>query len=434
LFGRPDFQRACPQLPEEALWLLGAAGARKYDSLPAAPPRARARRLEASGLFCIASLEPFPHTLVVDAGPQGFGNAGHGHADALSVQLVAQGHAALIDPGTCCYPVEIAERNAFRGTAAHNTLEVDGLDQSEPGGSFAWRTQPQVSAERWVEGRGGALLVASHDGYARLAEPVTHRRWVASLGSGLYLIRDVATGEGAHTLRLHWHLGPDFRDLGATGTSEVEDTDRPPLDGYCLRCEGPGGIAMDLITAQGDARNASHRGVACSVGEGVWSAAYGHKAAAAVVRCEKQTPLPAEFATAIAVTSAGVADTSSLEALEEAPGELSVYRYRGGERCVLVFFCDSEKSWGWREWSSDAVFLAVETDSNGRECRRIFLAAGSFLETAKGRILDCNRQVAFWEWLPSEDGGQAICSDPEAVEREITQELEFSLLSSGELP
>jgi hypothetical protein len=381
----------------------------------------------------MASLDPIPHTLVVDAGPQGFGNAGHGHADALSVQLVVQGHTALIDPGTCCYPVEIAERNAFRGTAAHNTLEVDGLDQSEPGGSFAWRTRPRIRAERWVEGRGGALLVASHDGYARLAEPVTHRRWVASLGGGLYLIRDVVTGQGAHTLRLHWHLGPDFRALGATGDSDMQDTDRPPHDGSRLRCEGPDGIVMDLIVAQGDRNNATRRGAACDVGEGFWSAAYGHKAAAAVVCCEQHAPLPGELATAIAVSDAG-ASIGSFEALQEEPGQLSVYRYRGGGRYAHVFFCDSEKPWRWREWSSDAAFLAVETDSNGRQCRRVFVAAGSFLETANGRVLTCQRPVAFWEWLRAEDGGQALCSDPEAVERESTTELEFSSLSDAGLP
>jgi hypothetical protein len=151
-------------------------------------------------------------------------------------------------------------------------------------------------------------------------------------------------------------------------------------------------------------------------------------------RCEKQTPLPSEFATAIAVSSAGASNAGCLEALEEGPGQLSVYRYRGGERCVLVFCRDSDQPWRWRGWSSDAAFLAVETESNGRKCRRVFFAAGSFLETAKGRILNCNRPVECWEWLRSEDGGQVFCSDAEAVEQARTQELEFSLLSSGELP
>ena len=41
--------------------------------------------------------------LLIDAGPLGAGNGGHGHADALSVCLVRNGRNLLIDPGTFEY-------------------------------------------------------------------------------------------------------------------------------------------------------------------------------------------------------------------------------------------------------------------------------------------------------------------------------------------
>jgi hypothetical protein len=67
--------------------------------------------------------------LFIDAGPQGALTGGHGHADALSIQLIVNGRPTLIDPGTFCYVCP--ERDRFRGTAAHNTLQVDGRDQSQ---------------------------------------------------------------------------------------------------------------------------------------------------------------------------------------------------------------------------------------------------------------------------------------------------------------
>ncbi len=416
LFGRADYKAACPHMPEETLWLLGVSGARKFEALTAAAPRARTEWFPESGVACIASSYPAPHVLAVDAGPQGFGNAGHGHADALSLQLIVAGHSVLADPGTCCYPVEVAERNIFRGTAAHNTLEVDSLDQAEPGGSFDWRTLPRARAERWVESRGGALLVASHDGYMRLDEPVTHRRWIASLGNGLHIVRDVATGQGVHSLCVRWHPGPEFTAENVTGG---------------FRLAGPGQVAVRLVMAEaggGDER----RAVACRVAEGPWSDAYGRKAMARAVCCETRSALPAEFATAIVVSDAGAVVRERFESLRASPADCSVYRYRDANRWLLAFFSESGENWRWNGWSSDAAFVAIEADAAGREGCRIFVAGGSFLENAKDRVLQGKQRVDCWEWLRSRNGEQVFCSDPDAVEEPNAAALEFNLLGDGE--
>ena len=438
LFGRGDFKAACPQLPEETLWLLGVAGARDYDALSAAAPRPRTQLFEASGLACIASAEPLRQTLLVDAGRQGFGNAGHGHADALSVQLIVESRHALTDPGTYCYPVERPERDRFRGTAAHNTLQVDGLDQADSAGPFAWRHLPQVRAERWVEGRGGALLIASHDGYRRLAAPVTHRRWVVSLGRGLYLIRDVASGEGTHRLRLSWHVGPEFHPIEVTDlfTATADSSSRAQIPNETvpsnssateparLRFEGPEGMLLDLIVT-GEAAGLY------TIAPGSWSASYGRMATTAVACCEKLCALPAGFATAVAVSRKEARGAGRLDELSEvAPqsGGPSVYQYRDDNRSVLAIFADRKGPWRWREWASDAAFLAIETEASGREGRRGFLAAGSFLESPAGRVLNCSRQVECWEWLRGVDGEQVFCSDPEAVAQVTATALVFSPL------
>ena len=75
--------------------------------------------------------------LIMDAGPLGFLSiAAHGHADCLSLLLSVSGKELLVDPGTYCYHTEREWRDYFRGTAAHNTVRVDGIDQSQIAGAF----------------------------------------------------------------------------------------------------------------------------------------------------------------------------------------------------------------------------------------------------------------------------------------------------------
>ena len=67
--------------------------------------------------------------LIFDCGPLGEG--GHGHYDLLSVEVAAAGGPLLVDPGRFTYsegPPNL--RRWFKGTAAHNTVCVDGRDQT----------------------------------------------------------------------------------------------------------------------------------------------------------------------------------------------------------------------------------------------------------------------------------------------------------------
>lgn len=118
--------------------------------------------------------------LVIDAGPQGTHSAGHGHADALSLHLSANRREILSDPGTFEYGGDGAGRRWFRSTPAHNTMQVDGLDQAEQKAPFAWSSLPQARVERWITGRQFDVFQGSHNGYERLANPVTHERWITA--------------------------------------------------------------------------------------------------------------------------------------------------------------------------------------------------------------------------------------------------------------
>ncbi|TYL50147.1 heparinase [Nocardioides sp. BGMRC 2183] len=146
-----------------------------------------------------------------DGGPHGFLSiAAHGHADALSVEVRYDGVEILVDPGTYCYHGEPEWRSYFRSTRAHNTIEVDRLDQSVEGGPFLWSTQAVTVVDQ-VETDDAArqFWAAHHDGYARLQDPVGHRRSV-SLDSRerRVSILDRLSSTGRHEVALSFHLGP----------------------------------------------------------------------------------------------------------------------------------------------------------------------------------------------------------------------------------
>jgi hypothetical protein len=133
----------------------------------------------------------------------------HGHADALSVTLWAKNRPILVDPGTFRYNGVPQHRAYFKGTAAHNTVAVDGKDQAVQETGFIW-SKPFRTSLLFARQHGEAFMAAAeHNGYARLKKPVWHRRGVASYPDGSFLIWDRFQGEGEHTFQLNFHLHPE---------------------------------------------------------------------------------------------------------------------------------------------------------------------------------------------------------------------------------
>lgn len=128
---------------------------------------------------------------------------GHAHADTLSFELSLNGRRALVNSGTSIYadgPARLRER----GTAAHNTVMIDGKDSSEVWSSFrvARRARPvnlKVAANE---------VVCGHDGYRWLTgAPVHTRRWTLT-EAGLALTDLIAGPHGRAEAMFHFH--PDF--------------------------------------------------------------------------------------------------------------------------------------------------------------------------------------------------------------------------------
>jgi hypothetical protein len=113
----------------------------------------------------------------VDSGPLGYLSiAAHGHADALSFVLSIGDREILVDPGTYAYHTEPSWRRYFRSTLAHNTVGIDGEDQSVQAGNFMWTHHAQARCIEFETGTERQRFVGEHYGYQRLPDPVAHRR------------------------------------------------------------------------------------------------------------------------------------------------------------------------------------------------------------------------------------------------------------------
>jgi len=240
LFRRGDFKRKAGTLDDRARWLLGREAEAHYQALPAQANRLPVRQSFAEGGFYVLGCEldtPAEIRAVVDAGPLGYQSiAAHGHADALSFTLSVGGREFLIDPGTYAYHTQERWRDYFRGTAAHNTVRIDGLEQSEPGGNFMWVKHARAGCGLWLSSAEKDTFEGWHDGYTRLADPVKHRRLLElDKRARRLVIEDSLAMAAAHEVELLFHWAEDCRVQAA-------------LDGFLIERDG---ITLELTLPAG---------------------------------------------------------------------------------------------------------------------------------------------------------------------------------------
>ena len=213
LFARHDFKARAGRCDDKTRWLLdvkdvsmpdpGSASEARHGPLP--------RQAFTQGGYYVlgADFDTLQEVrIVADAGPLGYlGIAAHGHADALALTLSAGGMPLLIDPGTFAYHTQPEWRAYFRGTAAHNTVRIDGLDQSVQGGNFMWLHKARATCEAWHSNDRHDRFIGSHDGYARLPDPLWHRRkMVYDKTARELLVVDTLSCQDVHDIELHWHF------------------------------------------------------------------------------------------------------------------------------------------------------------------------------------------------------------------------------------
>ncbi len=163
--------------------------------------------LEDTGYVVVRSpVEKNGTYLFFDAGDLGPVHCpGHGHADTLSFELWSQGEALIVDPGTYQYSAG-DWRDYFRSTAVHSTATIDNLNQSTFAGPFRLADMAQGHLLSVAANQGRVEISGQHDGYARLSDPVIHRRHIHFRDAHQLTIVDHFSGSEEHEIALSYHL------------------------------------------------------------------------------------------------------------------------------------------------------------------------------------------------------------------------------------
>ena len=251
--------------------------------------------------------------LLFDCGPLGAGN--HGHLDLLSFELAAYGRSLVVDAGRYTYDEsgDVNERALFRGTASHNTVLVDGRNQTryEPHGQRFRIRGPEPGRElRAFSSQEGFDFI---HGVARSREyPVVHERRIFFLRPEYWVICDQLHASEMHTYELLFHLSHEA--YGKVAGAQK---------GTAPRIDSPGlALAQPL-----DSR------VTVSIEDGYVSPRYGLKLRAPVIRFSVSAAEAAFFT--VLYPYASCAPGFSIEPLRTAPSAgIRIALERGGERVV----------------------------------------------------------------------------------------------------
>jgi len=212
LFDRPDLAVKAGAIDGKTVTLLGIGATRALAHLR---ERGRAgfkprQQFGESGYYLLGAAFETPDEvrLLADAGPLGYLSlAAHGHADALSFVLSIGDREILIDPGTYAYHTHPEWRRYFRGTRAHNTVFIDGEDQSVQAGNFMWSRHANARCIEFEPGPGRQRFIGEHDGYTRFADPVVHRRQIdLDPEKQLIEVSDTLRCTGSHLATRAWHF------------------------------------------------------------------------------------------------------------------------------------------------------------------------------------------------------------------------------------
>lgn len=282
---------------ERLLWV--ASGGRAGEV-----PGTASRHFDHCGYFTLSDgwgVDPESYSrrqhVFFDCGPLGEGS--HSHYDLLNFCYFAGGEPLVVDPGRYTYAAEpgadgIDWRREFKSTRFHNTVTLDGLDQTR---YLSKAKHPPPGVERYNR----SIHAAKHGPDAQAVgveyalgeltdwiwgsalsheySPLHTRVLVFMARQYLFIYDHVRIADGCeHEAALHFHLDPRWRDRVALGGSADELVAlAPDWQIRSLKCPGL------------DARLES----------GWVSTRYGEKEAAPVLRIARSASRSLTFATVL---------------------------------------------------------------------------------------------------------------------------------------
>ena len=193
--------------------------------------------------------------VVCDAGPIGPDyQLGHAHADLFSFELSLNGERMIVDSGTSTYSAG-PEREYLRGTAAHNTVEVNGRNQVDVWGSFRVGRRVKPHDVHFDPSPDGFVLSAWHDGYKH-DFGISHKRTFAFRKGHNLRITDTFQGVSNQCIRMRLHFAPDCSLTATDGCYIVKNLSaslRFAFDGYAAP-----GVEKTLVSCELGKSEAAH--------------------------------------------------------------------------------------------------------------------------------------------------------------------------------
>lgn len=177
--------------------------------------------------------------LVFDCGP--LGDGGHGHYDLLNVEVYAYGRPLLVDPGRYTYTDDGENlRRWFKGTAAHNTVCVDGMDQTpyrrgRPTGRVATGRFLGRTSDAGLDVLAGRAVSPRYD--------AIHTRRIRFVDDAYWVVEDELEANSEHRYDLRWHLSPEA--WGETELTTIRGKPAVRAPGVLLVFQAPASVALE---------------------------------------------------------------------------------------------------------------------------------------------------------------------------------------------
>jgi hypothetical protein len=127
---------------------------------------------------------------------------GHAHSDTFNFELYVQNQPVIVDTGLSTYESN-HRRQLERSTKSHNTVEVDGENQSEVWGGFRVARRAKIIDLKESIGS----IEATHDGYQY--KGVLHTRKFFAREDRIIIIDNLETN-GQHACVAYFHFYPDI--------------------------------------------------------------------------------------------------------------------------------------------------------------------------------------------------------------------------------
>jgi len=233
IFKESQYKRFGPIGLIDAFFLIGEQCEKLYDSIKTDDSKIGSKAFNDAG-FCVMRKDD-KYMFISNSGAAAYPDqtsrwGSHAHPDLLSFELAIGDFSFLVDPGTYLYSSDPKERNRFRSTRMHNTVVVDDLDQHHftDGNIFSCDKIAEPVDFSFTCLKNEEIFYGSHNGYARLSEPVMHsRRIVFDKRKITWTIVDILSGDGEHSFKWYFHFnsGIDFEIKKNRVKTRLRDSD-----------------------------------------------------------------------------------------------------------------------------------------------------------------------------------------------------------------